>query len=185
MDQVELSVHHGHMNVRAARPADAHDIAQVHVRSWQDAYRGLLPQDFLDDLAVEDRRDMWSRVLTSTNEPRQRTFVATTSNEVVGFAHVGPATDVYADVGELRAIYVVAPAWGTGCGRALMAASAQAMRDVGFAEALLWVLAGNRRARRFYEVAGWACDDAERVDERWGFPLREVRYRLPLGAPSA
>jgi hypothetical protein len=33
--------------IRAAGPDDAHPIAVVHVATWQDAYAGLLPDEFL------------------------------------------------------------------------------------------------------------------------------------------
>jgi hypothetical protein len=42
---------------------------------------------------------------------------------------------------------------------------------------VLWVLAGNARARRFYEIAGWVADGAERTSEVFGATVSEVRYR--------
>jgi RimJ/RimL family protein N-acetyltransferase len=47
-------------------------------------------------------------------------------------------------------------------------------------EAELWVLPGNHRARRFYEVAGWVADGAQRTDEVVGVLVSEVRYRRRL-----
>ena len=41
--------------MREAILADAEAIATVHVRSWQAAYRGQLPDEYLDGLTVEDR----------------------------------------------------------------------------------------------------------------------------------
>ena len=43
------------LTVRRATPEDAAGVAGVHVRSWQVAYRGLLPDDYLDGLRPEDR----------------------------------------------------------------------------------------------------------------------------------
>jgi len=43
------------MLLRPAQPADAAAVARVHVRSWQVAYRGLLPDEYLDGLQPEDR----------------------------------------------------------------------------------------------------------------------------------
>jgi hypothetical protein len=43
------------ISVREAKPQDAADVAGVHVRSWQVAYRGLFPDDYLDGLRAEDR----------------------------------------------------------------------------------------------------------------------------------
>jgi len=41
--------------IRPATPEDARAIAEVHVASWRYAYRGLLPDDVLDRLSVEER----------------------------------------------------------------------------------------------------------------------------------
>ena len=43
------------MLLRAAKPDDAMEVANVHVRSWQVGYRGLMPDDYLDALRPEDR----------------------------------------------------------------------------------------------------------------------------------
>ena len=48
---------------------------------------------------------------------------------------------------------------------------------MGFAESVLWVLPGNARARRFYEVAGWVADGSSRESEVLGVSVPEVRYR--------
>jgi hypothetical protein len=42
---------------------------------------------------------------------------------------------------------------------------------------VLWVLEGDARARRFYEIAGWVADGTERTSEVFGVTVREVRYR--------
>lgn len=43
------------VSVRRASRDDAAEIAAVHVRSWQGAYRGLVPQGYLDRLHPADR----------------------------------------------------------------------------------------------------------------------------------
>ena len=68
-------------------------------------------------------------------------------------------------------------AWGTGAGRALLQAVQAELARLGFEEAVLWVLPANARARRFYEIAGWACDGTERTMEVLGVVVPEVRYR--------
>ena len=53
-------------------------------------------------------------------------------------------------------------------------------------EATLWVLTGNKRARRFYEQHGWTADGAQKTDWRGDVRLDEVRYRRTLpGHPDA
>jgi ribosomal protein S18 acetylase RimI-like enzyme len=55
------------------------------------------------------------------------------------------------------------------------------LQQKGFADATLWVLHDNTRARRFYEAMGWQQDGGEKHDDQLtGFPLHEVRYRRRL-----
>jgi hypothetical protein len=49
--------------IRKAAVEDAAAIAMVNVRSWQIAYRGMMPDSFLDAFDVETRRLVW-HVLT-------------------------------------------------------------------------------------------------------------------------
>ena len=171
------------MSVRRAGVKDAMGIAIVHVRSWQAAYRGLVPQDYLDSLDAEQRRPVWERIVGEAQWPRAGTFVAEEGEHVVGFASICPARDddeEPADSGELAAIYLLPGAWGKGLGRELMSSALSALSDAGFGEATLWVLDTNSRARRFYEAAGWHADGAVKQDGTRGFVLNEVRYRRPL-----
>jgi GNAT superfamily N-acetyltransferase len=143
--------------IRDAGPEDARAIAEVHVASWRDAYRGLLPDAFLDRLSVDDRERSW---LATFAEPAFGVLVAEDAERVVGFASFGPSRDegATAGTGEIPAIYVDPEVLGTGVGRQLFEAAVGKLREGGFARATLWVLEANGRARRFYEKAGWSWD---------------------------
>jgi hypothetical protein len=54
-----------------------------------------------------------------------------------------------------------------------------------FAEAVLWVLGTNERARRFYEAAGWEPDGNTKVEDRASGTLHEVRYQRSLTADAS
>jgi GNAT superfamily N-acetyltransferase len=158
-------------------------IAIVHVRSWQAAYRGLVPQEYLDSLEVEQRYPVWERILGEAEWPRAGTFVADDGGDVVGFASICPSRDddeEPASAGELAAIYLLPESWGMGLGRELMTFALSAFSDAAFDEATAWVLDTNSRARRFYEAAGWHADGAVKQDGRRGLVLNEVRYRRAL-----
>ncbi|HEX6499756.1 MAG TPA: GNAT family N-acetyltransferase [Micromonosporaceae bacterium] len=172
------------MTVRPAGLADADAIAVVHVRSWQAAYRGLLPQDLLDGLDPEQRLPGWQRTLTATAWPRRGVLVAVDGDAVVGFAGLGPSRDPDGDpdiVGEVQGIYLDPRVWSRGVGRELMAECVRILGEAGYRQATLWVLDGNKRARRFYEAAGWTPDGATRREVRHDTVLSEVRYRRALG----
>lgn len=171
------------MGIRRADLNDAAAIATVHVRSWQAAYRGLLPQDLLDALDPDRRLPGWRRVLTAAEWPHRGVLVAA-EDDVLGFASVGPSRDADSDpstVGEVQAIYLDPDAWGRGIGRELMAESVRALGEAGYRQATLWALDTNMRARRFYGAAGWTMDGATKRDTRHGVMLSEARYRRPLG----
>jgi len=162
--------------VRQASPDDAAAIARVHVRSWQAAYAGQLPEDLLRDLSVATRTEAWHRALAQPTA-RRTTLVAECGNGVAGFVDTGPSRDDDADdsVGELSAIYVDPHCWGQGLGRALHD-QAIAILAEHCTYATLWVLATNARARRFYERAGWRVQGVEKTEQRGAATLEEVRY---------
>jgi GNAT superfamily N-acetyltransferase len=158
-------------------------IAAVHVGTWDRAYRGLLPDEYLDAMDVARWTDGWRRSLTGERRPGAATLVAVDEDgRVVGFADVVPSRDdgAASHTAEVTSLYVTPSAWGTGAGRALMAAAVDRLRENGFRSATLWVLRGNERARRFYERAGWSPDGAEKDDVVAGATVTEVRYRRDL-----
>jgi len=169
--------------IRDASPADADGIALVHVRSWQAAYRGLMPQEHLDQLDVARRAQGWTRSLTNADPSRYATLVAIADEQVAGFASIGPTRDPDADpasTGEVRAIYLLPQAWGQGLGRDLMSATLARLAVLGYQAATLWVLKENARARRFYQAAGFTTDGAEQTEDIAGAPVTEIRYRRDL-----
>jgi hypothetical protein len=76
------------VSVRSAVPADAMEVARVHVHSWQVAYRGLLPDAFLEGLRAEDRAGHYTFALPG-EEPA--TIVALEAGVIRGFATIGSA----------------------------------------------------------------------------------------------
>jgi GNAT superfamily N-acetyltransferase len=145
------------LRIRRATPEDARSVAEVHVGSWRHAYRGLLPDAYLDRLSVDDREATWREAF---GDGTSDAFVADAGGRIVGFASFGPSRDQDAGdaTGEIPAIYVEPSVLGAGVGRELMAAATEALREAGYRRATLWVLEANERARRFYEQAGWTWD---------------------------
>jgi GNAT superfamily N-acetyltransferase len=164
------------MDVRVATVADAEGISRVQERGWQRAYRHVFPVDELDRGGFIYPQRWRERIAAPPNG--WTTLVAVEDGEVIGFSAVGPSRDEVG-VGELYAIYVDPAHWSTGAGRALIERAEQRLAAE-FAEATLWVLEDNPRARAFYERCGWACDGGRDEFERWGVRAPEVRYRKEL-----
>jgi ribosomal protein S18 acetylase RimI-like enzyme len=159
------------LDVRRARPSDAAAIAAVHTQSWQAAYEHVFGAERLASIDHTRRQALATRAIASGG-----VAVAEKEGSVVGFVSVGPSTDVEGE-GELFAIYVLPEAWGSGAGSRLMAAAKELLR-ASYAQATLYVLADNPRARRFYEREGWALDGVTKADEFLGLTVPEVRYRI-------
>ena len=169
--------------VHKAKVEDAFGIAFVHVRSWQVAYRGHMPNEFLDGLDVEKRTNMWREL---TQHPDKIIFVAEDSeNNIEGFSALGPSrdADANASTAEVSALYVHPEKWRKGIGPRTLSASLDQVRNCDFNQITLWVLEANERARSFYESFGFIQDGAVKDDDHWeSFTVREVRYRLNLRA---
>ncbi|MEU4674089.1 GNAT family N-acetyltransferase [Amycolatopsis sp. NPDC023774] len=166
--------------VRLAVVGDAPGIARVHVGSWQAAYAGLLPADFLAGLSASRREPVWAERLAAS-APRHTVLVAETPDgTIAGFAASSPSDDDDATpgTGELAAIYLLPEFWSQGYGRALHAEALTALAT-DFSTATLWVLARNTRARAFYERTGWTIDGRTKVESlaNGTVTIEEVRYR--------
>jgi ribosomal protein S18 acetylase RimI-like enzyme len=166
------------LTLRPATPSDALAIATVHVRAWQDGYRGLIADAYLDSLRAEDRACRYT--LDSSDPDAPSTALAELNGAVVGFATVGPCGDAGPETGQLLALHVDPSAWGLGAGRLLIADARARLRARGFTEAILWVLVGNERAQRFYRIDGWLPDGVDRTVEMWGVEIFDTRFRRRL-----
>ncbi|KQR37529.1 GNAT family N-acetyltransferase [Microbacterium sp. Leaf159] len=155
---------------------DADQIAGVHVRSWQAAYRGLIDQEALDGLSISDRAEGWRRIFVNPLPTSLGILVAERDGEIVGWASFGSGREEEgAGDGEVYGIYADPAEWSTGVGRALLDAAEQRILSAGHMRAYLWVLDGNERADAFYARRDWEADGASKVEERPGLSLREHR----------
>lgn len=167
--------------VRRAVETDAEAIARLHITTWQSAYRGQLPDRFLDSLTMElaSRTEFWRTHISAQSSARHEIWAADFDGDLQGFAALGPSRrDDEAGSGEVYALYVDPGHWNHGVGGSLLAhASERLFRE--YANAVLWVLESNTRARRFYEGAGWSLDGGIKIENLPdGAGLREVRYRI-------
>ena len=163
------------IEIRAALPSDAPAIGRIHVESWRETYRGVVPDRLLDSLSAVVRAAMWQGALD--REPPVPLFVAQRAGgDVVGFAGGGPRRgDAPPHDAEVYAIYLLRAVRHRGCGRRLMAALAAALQARGFRSLCLWVLRENAPARDFYQrLGGQVVGERTEVDGDHAF--NEVAY---------
>jgi len=162
------------MRTRAAHISDAAAIAAVHVASWQAAYRGLVPDERLDALDPAKLAIVWETHLADVDSA---TLVAEADRRIVGFCRV-TWSDAAPTTGEILALYLHPDVWGMGVGRSLCRKALSLLAVCDRNVAVLWALAGNARAERFYAAAGFQPDGATDTHPRLGLPM--VRYRRAL-----
>jgi GNAT superfamily N-acetyltransferase len=161
--------------IRRADAADAHAIARVHVDSWRSTYAEIVPDAFLAALNVDDRAEMWRRMLAAEDG---LTFVAEEEAGIFGFACGGrlrEALDSYE--AEIYAIYLLRESQGRGAGRGLFQTLVASLQEAGYAGMALWVLKDNPAAR-FYEHLGGEQIASKQINIG-GANLEEVAYGWP------
>lgn len=169
------------MELRLAQLSDAPAIARVHVETWRTAYRCILPDEFLDTLSYERREKFWRQLLDPDNPKPvpSRHFVYVVEHpteQVVGFASGGSERDhhpIYR--GELGGIYILEDYQHHGLGRELVGAIARRLLTYDIQTMLVWVLADNRPARRFYQALGGLLI-GDRMIQIGSASLNEVAY---------
>jgi GNAT superfamily N-acetyltransferase len=166
--------------VRPAGADDARSIAEINVAGWRAAYRGLMPDEFLDSLSVDQRELAWRSRLESGEDAGDPAWVAELNGAPIGYLASGPPRDddVEASSAEIYAVYVAPDRWRAGAGRRLMETAASEWWRRGATSLRLWVLEGNSGARAFYESLGWVADGSRKSFDMGGFATVEVRYRL-------
>ena len=164
-----------------AGPGDAGDLAQVHVRSWQETYPGILPQAYLDRLSAPLHAQRWRQRLMNAAEI---TLVAEGADGLVGYCSGDWARwkDEPHRLAEVHTLYVLRRAQGLGLGRRLMTGVARALAARGATALTVGVLRDNRPARAFYERMGGVVE-TEHVELVGGTSVAAVDYRwTDLGA---
>ena len=164
--------------VRPATARDAAGIAEIHVATWQAAYKHLIPEDYLNKMTLQKRQAYWREAI-EYSEPQL--LVATQGDQLVGFVGYDRSRDAKtrSTVGEIWAIYVAPSHWGKGVGLALWDGARDGLKEEGCTQVTLWVLLGNERALEFCEhAAGFKRDMTSLKTVDFGsVKLEEIRLK--------
>lgn len=172
------------MPIRSAKPEDAEEIARVGIASWNETYRGIVPDSHLDAMDLNERIQWTTDCLLDPNVAFY-TVVAEQDRAVVGYAAGGPNRSSDPSYqGELYTLYLLRKAQKQGLGRALVQAVAQRLAEQGHMNMRVNVLRDNP-ARAFYErlgavylaVGSFIVDGVELTEMAYGWP--DLRVLLP------
>jgi len=158
------------MHIAPARLEDARQVAEIHVTTWQSAYQGIVPAEYLASLSVDQREAMWRE---SIAEGVPELLVAKVEGGIVGWVAFGPCRDEGSPADPSY--------WSSGVGRMLWHRAQARMLEQGFKTVSAWVFTQNARAIRFYRAAGFAPDLASVKEfELGGEQVQEIRYARAL-----
>lgn len=160
--------------IRLPTQNDLLSVGHVYCEAWKAAYRGIVPDKFLDGLTDESCAPRSVRT--------KGALVYEKDGIVVGAASFGALRDSDGkQTGELYSIYVLPEYWRNGAGKALFEAVRNELRADGYSTMFLWTLSKNHRARQFYEKMGMNAA-SERIIVIGGRELLETGYAQTLSA---
>ncbi|MDV5167856.1 GNAT family N-acetyltransferase [Photobacterium rosenbergii] len=160
------------ITIKPARLEDRNAISQLHARSWQTVYAGLLTKKYLSEDVFNERDAVWQQRF-SQPAANQRIFVATEDDKLLGFICI--YLDQHQEYGTLiENLHVDTSTTGKGIGKALLQHAASVIQDeASYIGAYLEVLCQNLRAQKFYDYLGgspiikqqWQAPEGSLVDE--------------------
>jgi len=167
------------VTIRPLRTEDIEGVVDVHMSGWLSAYNGILAEEILASL---DRTRWLQRYKDqAASDGPWQTFVAV-AERPLGHVTFGPYREQGSEkidnaVGEILSIYINSSVYGTGVGGQLLTTALEMLPQ---REVRLWVLAENRRARRFYEKFGLRPDGEREMWTPRGSALAypEIRYSI-------
>ena len=150
------------------------DMAYVHAKSWQKAYRGIVANHILYEFTPEKRAEVFREAILSRPEEY---YLFKINNTSAGIALLYKSHEYNADDtdGEIYAIYFHPDFWGTSVTHTAFEFCINRLKELGFTKINIWVLEENMRARKFYEKHGFAFDGTRKII-KIGKPFSEIRY---------
>lgn len=155
------------MEVRFSKENEADQIARIYCESWKFGYKGIVPDDYLDSLTIENCKP--KRLANH--------LVILDGLVCVGICSIsqGRDNDLH-DYGEICSIYLLPDYFGRGYGKPLFEKAVKELNHMGLSRQYLWVLTENARARKFYEKNGFHVNGETRNITVSDKPLQETKY---------
>lgn len=171
--------------LRQAAAADALVMSRIYAASWKAAFRGNVPDEYLDGLAEDHWVTFFEKALTEGSLSAKLIFDkeravgavaygAAQTTLPVGGTLVGSGGD-YSAFGEVASLYLLPEYYDKGYGRELLEkVRGELLED--HEGVYLWVLRENERARAFYEKLGFVPTEDACLCEIEGKTLTDIRY---------
>ena len=162
------------MIIKRGTIQDAKTISHIHASSWKSAYRGIIPQQYLDEL----QDDFWVNAFQGWIEADTVTVLLIYDQEsAAGCVAYGKSRDKkLPEWGEIVSLYLLPEYLGKGYGRKLLQAALDDLKIAGYNSVYLWVLENNEIAKKFYERNGFTFNNDKYSFEIMKEPFEDIRY---------
>ena len=139
--------------IRKRTKEDCKDIAHVVTVAWNETYKGIVPDWFLDELK-NNEEERAKKTFNEFDEQDNNQFVLEVDNKVVGFVNFGVTGDEsYQNCGEIFALYILSEYKGNGFGRKLVETAKNELKNMGYDKMIIACLKGNP-SNDFYKHIG-------------------------------
>ncbi len=164
--------------IRRKEQKDCYDVAHVVTVAWQETYRGIVNDEFLDNLPNTEK-ERGEKSFNNFDENDNHQFVLEIDGKVVGFVNVGITDDEeYKNQGEIFALYMIKKYKGNGFGRKLTEIGIEELKKLGCTKMLIGCLDGNK-SNDFYKHLGGKLIDT-RIFKNTGEDLKENVYLFKI-----
>lgn len=164
------------IKISQAKTDEFKEIAQVHLKSWKETYTGLIPNEFLENLKLKEKENLWKKVLEITENGEEFLTAKDITGKIIGFANGGAARErEHGFQAELKAIYLLKEYQGKGIGRKIFDEIKRKLFEKGFTDLYLWVLEDNPTCI-IYDKLGGQKTSITRTQKFGSANLKEVIY---------
>ena len=139
--------------IRKKEQKDCIEVAHVVTVAWNETYRGIVPDEFLDNLYLNEE-ERAKNSYEKFNEKENHQYVLEIENKIVGFINVGSSDEIeYQNCGEIHALYIINGYKGYGFGKKLIEVGINELKSMNYDKMIIGCLVGNP-SNGFYKHIG-------------------------------
>lgn len=153
--------------IRKKERKDCKAIAHIVTIAWNETYRGIVPDSFLDNLYLNEE-ERANNSYNNFNEKENHQYVLEVDNNIVGFIKVGASNSNYDNCGEIYALYIINGYKNKGYGKKLIEVGIKELKEMKFNKMIIGCLDGNP-SNKFYEHIGGKLIE-QRIFEKLQLP---------------
>ena len=132
--------------IRYYEKEDIEQIAKLIDKDWKIEYRGMIDNEYLDNLNYKDRE---KRIRDKYEKEKAIVY---DDGVIKGFCRFGEYRDDEKELAEIYALYVKNDERRTGIGGNLINKAKEVLKRRGYKEVILWCLKQNKNATNFCQL---------------------------------